>query len=77
MPSSGRHLGEPRAIEKSLSPEGCALGQEYSIIAIDEAHNMRTRNALYGGVLSLRPRCNCMILATATPLFTQPSVSLL
>jgi hypothetical protein len=47
---------------------------EWAGVAVDEAHELRTRNVKYEAMKTLREKAHSMVLATATPLFTGTAV---
>jgi hypothetical protein len=47
------------------------FGRKWSILVIDEAHNMRNRNSAYWACLGLRDSSAIRIACTATPLHTR------
>jgi hypothetical protein len=44
-------------------------------VAVDEAHELRTRNGTHNAMKKIRDNAYAVVLSTATPLYTQTSVS--
>lgn len=66
-------LSKPRPKSQYAGPS--IFDVEWAGVSLDEAHEIRIRNVNYEAMTSIRENAHTLVLATATPLFTGTTVS--
>lgn len=66
---------QPVVLRKNKEGTQHLLSQDWSLVAIDEIHEARNVNNVFRACLYLARKSGVCLGLTATPLYTQPSVS--